>query len=44
MVVLQYRTLSNRTAAALDVERDMVFWDRELTGFGGRTFTRAKTP
>ena len=36
MAVLQYRTLSNRTVAALRVERDMVFWDRELTGFGVR--------
>ena len=36
MAVLQYRTLSNRTVATLSVERDMVFWDRELTGFGVR--------
>ena len=36
MAVLQYRTLSNRTVAALCVERDTVFWDRELTGFGVR--------
>ena len=33
MAVLQYKTLSNRTVAALSVERDTVFWDRELTGF-----------
>ena len=33
MAVLQYRTLSNRTVAALSVERDTVFWDRDLTGF-----------
>ena len=38
MAVLQYRTLSNRTVAALSVERDMVFWDRELTGFGIRVY------
>ena len=38
MAVLQYRTLSNRTVAALAVERDMVFWDRELTGFGVRVY------
>ena len=41
MAVLQYKTLSNRTVAALSVERDTVFWDRDLTGFGvgpwGRT-------
>ena len=33
MAVLQYRTLSNRTVATLSVERDTVFWDRELSGF-----------
>ena len=38
MAVLQYRTLSNRTVATLSVERDTVFWDRELTGFASRTF------
>ena len=38
MAMLQYRTLSNRTAAALTVERDTVFWDRELTGFGIRIY------
>ena len=32
MAVLQYRTLSNRTVAALSVEHDTVFWDRELQG------------
>ena len=36
MAVLQTRKLSNRTVAALSVERDTVFWDRELTGFGVR--------
>ena len=34
MAILQYRALSSRTVAALTVERDTVFWDRELTGFG----------
>ena len=38
MAVLQYRTLSNRTVATLSVERDTVFWDRELTGFGVRVY------
>ena len=42
MAILQYRALSSRTVAALTVERDTVFWDRELTGFGRHTFTRAK--
>ena len=38
MAVLQDRTLSNRTVATLSVERDTVFWDRELTGFGVRVY------
>ena len=33
MAILQYRALSSRTVAALTVERDTVFWDRELTEF-----------
>ena len=41
MAVLQYRTLSNRTVAALSVERDTVFWDRDLTGFGVRVYPSA---
>ena len=36
MAVLQTRKLSNRTLAALPVEPDTVFRDRELTGFGVR--------
>ena len=35
-MAFQQKTLSNRTVAALTVERDTVFWDRELTGFGVR--------
>ena len=42
MAVLQSRKLSNRTVAALAVERDTVFWDRELTGFGVRISSGAK--
>ena len=38
MTVLQYRTISNRTVTALAVERDTVFWDRELKGFGVRVY------
>ena len=33
-MAIQQKTLSNRTVAALQVARDTVFWDRELTGFG----------
>ena len=32
------RTISNRMVAALKVERDTVFWDRELKGFGVRVY------
>ena len=32
----RHKTLSNRTVAALAVERDTVFWDRALPGFGVR--------
>ena len=38
MAKLQYETLSNRTVAALNVERDTVFWDPELKGFGVRAY------
>ena len=36
MARLRHRTLSSRTVGRLKVERDTVFWDRELTGFGKR--------
>ena len=32
------KTLSNRAVAKLKVEKDTVFWDRELTGFGVRVY------
>ena len=38
MAKLQYRTLSNRAVEKLKVEKDTVFWDRELTGFGVRVY------
>ena len=38
MATLQYRTLSNRTVERLKAEKDTVFWDRELTGFGVRIY------
>ena len=37
-MAVQQKTLSNRTVAALQVARDTVFWDRELTGFGVRVY------
>ena len=38
MTKLAYRTLSNRMVGKLTVEKDTVFWDRELTGFGVRVY------
>ena len=32
------KTLSNRLVAKLAVEKDTVFWDRDLTGFGVRVY------
>ena len=32
------KTLTNRAVAALAVERDMVYWDRDLPGFGVRVY------
>ena len=37
-MAMQQKTLSNRSVAALEVERDTVFWDRDLTGFGIRVY------
>ena len=34
MAKFQYKTISKRTVEALSVEKDTVFWDRELTGLG----------
>ena len=34
----EYGTLSNRAVGKLRVEKDTVFWDRELTGFGVRVY------
>ena len=33
MAKLQHGTISKRTVEAIEVEKDTVFWDRELTGF-----------
>ena len=33
-----YGTLSSRVVGKLKVEKDTVFWDRELTGFGVRVY------
>ncbi len=38
MATLGPRTLSSRTVERLRVEKDIVFWDRALTGFGVRVY------
>ena len=38
MAKLQRGTISKRTVEALGVEKDTVFWDRDLTGFGVRVY------
>ncbi len=35
---MQQRTISNRSVATMAVERDTVFWDRIVTGFGVRVY------
>ena len=40
-MAVQQKTLSNRTVATLEVARDTVFWDRDLTGFGVRVYPAA---
>ena len=38
MARLETRTISRRTVKALRVEKDTVFWDSELSGFGVRVY------
>ena len=38
MAKTKYGTLSNRAVGKLEVEKDTVFWDRDLTGFGVRVY------
>ena len=38
MAKLKYRSISRRTVDALGVEKDTMFWDRELAGFGVRVY------
>ena len=39
MAKLQYRTISKRTVDGLSAgDKDAVFWDRELPGFGVRVY------
>ena len=38
MAKLNRRSISRRTVEALKVEKDTVFWDRDLPGFGIRVY------
>ena len=38
MARFRTKTISRRTVEALKVEKDTVFWDRELRGFGVRVY------
>ena len=38
MAKLQYRSISRRTVDALTAERETIFWDRNLSGFGVRVY------
>ena len=38
MAKLKYGSISKRTVEALSVEKDTVYWDSELTGFGVRVY------
>ena len=38
MAKLQRRSISKRTVESLSVDKDMVFWDSELPGFGVRVY------
>lgn len=38
MARLRTKTISRRTVEALEVEKDTVFWDSELSGFGVRVY------
>ena len=38
MAKLKHTTISRRTVAALKADRDTVFWDSELLGFGVRVY------
>ena len=38
MARFETKTISRRTVEALEVEKDTVFWDSELSGFGVRVY------
>ena len=45
MAKLQYRTISKRTVDSLSVkDRDAVFWDDKIPGFGVRVYPSGSNP
>ena len=42
MAKLHYSSISKRMVEALEVDRDTIFWDRELSGFGVRAYASGK--
>ena len=42
MAKLNRTTISRRTVERLEADRDTVYWDSELLGFGVKHFTKAK--
>ena len=42
MAKLHYKSISRRTVEALQVEKDTIFWDRGLPGFGVRVYPSGK--
>ena len=42
MAKLNRRAISRRTVEALKVDKDTVFWDRDLAGFGVRVYASGK--
>ena len=42
MAKLHYRSISRRMVEELEVEKDTIFWDRELPGFGIRVYASGK--
>ena len=42
MAKLHYRSISKRMVEALEVEKDTIFWDRDVSGFGVRAYASGK--
>ena len=42
MAKLHHRSISKRMVEGLEVDKDTIFWDRELSGFGVRAYASGK--